>query len=48
MKRRHPCEVTADRLLSHLEKYFDETDGELRDAVGLVRSWLFEIAEAHQ
>lgn len=43
--RRHPAEVTADRLGDHLEKWFDTTDGALRDEISHVRHWLQERAE---
>lgn len=45
--RRHPCEVTADRLMDHLERYVPE-DGGLRDEIGRVRQWLLDIAEARE
>ena len=44
-ERRHPAEVTAERLLDHLERWFDSTDGELRDEISHVRHWLLTIAE---
>jgi hypothetical protein len=44
--RRHPAEVTADRLADHLDRWFDTTDGSLRDAISRVRAWLEERAEA--
>lgn len=44
--RRHPAEVTADRLGDHLDRYFDKTDGSMRDAISRVRAWLDEIAMA--
>ena len=40
--RRTAREVTADRLGEHLRKHYDSTDGELRDAISKVRSWLLE------
>jgi hypothetical protein len=42
--RRHPCEVTADRLLDHLERYPEKFDGKARDAIGEIRFLLQEIA----
>lgn len=44
--KRHPAEVTADRLADHLDKWFDTTDGSLRDAIGRVRDWLDQRASA--
>ncbi len=35
--RRHPAEVTADRLGDHLIRYGDDLDGATRDAFALVR-----------
>ena len=43
--RRHPCEVTADRLGDHLDKYPDDFDGATRDDVGYLRHILQSIAE---
>lgn len=43
--KRHPAEVTADRLLEHYEQYYDKLTGAERDAVGTVRHILQEIAE---
>lgn len=43
--KRHPAEVTADRLLEHYERYCDKLTGTERDAVGTVRHALQEIAE---
>lgn len=43
--RRHPAEVTSDRLLEHYEKWFDRLSGEERDAISKVRNALQNIAE---
>ena len=43
--RRHPAEVTADRLGDAVEKWFDKFSGEDRDAVGRIRYVLQEIAD---
>jgi hypothetical protein len=43
---RHPAEITADRLAEHLDRWYDTTDGSLRDAIARVRSWLEDRAEA--
>lgn len=43
--RRHPCEVTADRLLDHLDRFPDEFDGKARDDISHVRHLLQQIAE---
>jgi hypothetical protein len=32
--RRHPCEVTADRLGDHLDRYPEDFDGATRDDIG--------------
>ena len=42
---RHRCEVTADRLGDDLDRYPDAFDGEARDAIGLIRHILQDIAE---
>lgn len=47
LSRLHPCEVTSDRLLKHLERFYDETDGRTRDAIADVRQWLVGVAENH-
>lgn len=46
--RRHPCEVTSDRLMDHLEKYLDKFDGKERDAISSVRFMLQEIADGNR
>lgn len=43
--RRHPAEVTADRLLDALEQWPDRWDGEDRDAIGRIRHVLHQIAD---
>jgi len=43
--RRHPCEVTADRLGDHLAKYPDDFDGATRDDIGHLRHILQSIAD---
>lgn len=43
--KRHPCEVTSDRLAEHLEQYFDNLSGGERDEISHVRFLLEEIAE---
>lgn len=43
--RRHPAEVTSDRLGQHSADYYDLMDGEERDALALVRHALQEIAD---
>lgn len=42
--KRHPCEVTADRLLDHLEKYPERFNGTARDEIAHIRFLLQEIA----
>jgi len=44
--RRHPAAVTSDRLADHLERWYEQSDGALRDAIARVRDWLDRIAEA--
>ena len=46
--RRHPAEVTADRLGDQLDRWFERSDGSTRDAIGRVRAWLDQIAEQDQ
>ena len=44
-RRRHPCEVTADRLAEHYERYYDHMTGSDRDQLSQVRHMLQQIAE---
>lgn len=46
--RRHPAEVTADRLLVAYEQYYDKMTGVERDALSLTRFVLQEIAEGER
>jgi hypothetical protein len=46
--RRHPAEVTSDRLLYAVEHWHDKFDGEERDMIGRIRQALFEIAEGER
>lgn len=46
--RRHPAEVTADRLTQHAEEYVDKLDGQERDDFGIVIHILQEIAEGNR
>lgn len=43
--RRHPAEVTSDRLLDAVERWHDRFTGPQRDAIAAIRSVLEEIAE---
>lgn len=43
--RRHPAELTADRLGADYERYYDKLSDRERDAISVVRNALFEIAE---
>lgn len=43
--RRHPAEVTSDRLGDAVERWHDKFTGEERDMIGLIRVRLEEIAE---
>lgn len=47
-ERRHPCEVTADRLLEHLERYPNRFDGKTRDEISRIRFVLQCIAEGYE
>lgn len=42
---RHPATITADRLADHLDRWHESTDGNIRDAIGLVRDWLDRVSE---
>jgi hypothetical protein len=42
--KRHPCEVTADRLKEHYERHYDLLDGRERDDISHVIFVLEEIA----
>ena len=46
--RRHPAEVTSDRLLDAVERWHDKFTGEERDMIGQIRQALFEIAEGER
>jgi len=46
--RRHPADVTADRLVDHSMKYGDKLDGHEKDAIGEVIHALREIAEGER
>lgn len=45
---RHPAQVTADRLGDAYERYFDQLSPDERNAIGLVREALDEIAEGQR
>lgn len=42
--RRHPAEVTSDRLLHDVERWHDKFEPEERDMVGIIRNRLEIIA----
>lgn len=44
-RRRHPAEVTSDRLLAAVERWHDRFTGQQRDAIAGIRVVLEEIAE---
>lgn len=46
--RRHPAEVTADRLTDDVTRWTELFDGDERDAVGIVVNALREIAEGQR
>lgn len=43
--RRHPAEVTADRLADALDRWPERFDGRQRDAIGELRTVLEQIAD---
>lgn len=43
-KRRHPCQVAADRLGDHLMRYPEAFDGAARDDIAYIRHILLDIA----
>lgn len=45
MPRRHPAEVTSDRLLDAVDRYREQFTGEERDMIGIIRHALEAIAE---
>jgi hypothetical protein len=47
MEKRQPVEVTADRLLTHYERLYDQLTDQERDAFGIVRAALHRIADQH-
>jgi hypothetical protein len=46
--RRHPAEVTADRLLRHYEEYYEMMSGSERDELSHIRFVLQEIADGNR
>jgi hypothetical protein len=47
-QKRHPAEVTYDRLMDALERWPDKFDAEERDYVGIILNRLYEISEGEQ
>jgi hypothetical protein len=43
--RRHPAEVTRERLLRDYERYYGRLSASECDAIGVVREALYRIAE---
>ncbi|WP_158714315.1 hypothetical protein [Kitasatospora aureofaciens] len=43
--RRHPSEVTADRLTGHYERWYDRLTDQEREVIGTVRAALHRIAD---
>lgn len=43
--KRHPAEVTSDRLLTDYERWYDRLSGNERDAISLTRYALQRIAD---
>lgn len=48
MKRRHPAEVTADRLGDAVTRWVDKFDAAERDEIGHIIHALDEIAEGQR
>jgi hypothetical protein len=48
LPRRHPAEVTADRLLYHYERDYSRLSDTERTAIGEVRTALWRIVEEDQ
>jgi hypothetical protein len=48
LPRRHPAQVTADRLGNDYATYFEQLTPDERNAIGLVRQALDEIAEGQR
>lgn len=46
--RRHPADVTADRLVKHYEDWYDRLEPRERDDIGNVVQALREIAEGNR
>jgi hypothetical protein len=46
--KRHPADVTADRLIKHYEDYFDDLAASTRDAYGIVIESLRYIADPYE
>ena len=43
--RTHTCEITADRIAAHIERYYDKLSGYERDTLSHSRVILLEIAD---
>ena len=43
--KRHPAEVTSDRLAAHVERWHDRSTPEQRDTIAAVRAWLQDVAD---
>ena len=46
--RRHPADVTADRMADAYERYYDKMDGRERDDLSHIIFVLQEIAEGNR
>lgn len=46
--RRHPAEVTSDRLAADAERWNGKFSGEEKDMIGRIRQALEEIAEGRR
>jgi hypothetical protein len=48
MSKRHPAEVTADRLGDAYERFYDKLNGSERDMLSQLRHAFEEIAEGNR
>lgn len=48
LPKRHPAEVTSDRLADAVDRWYDKFDGQERDYIAAIRHALEEIAEGER
>ena len=46
--RRHPAEVTSDRLLEAVERWPGKFEGDEKDMIGMIRHALQQIADGER